>query len=85
MILHKQMAVAMGGIDRLFVLSPNVRLEGKSADDGRHAYEFTQLDFEMAHASMDDVMGLIEELISGLFLEMRDPSGGNSSGGRCQR
>ncbi|ASI98232.1 asparagine synthetase A [Thermococcus celer] len=74
MILHKQMAVAMG-IDRLFVLSPNVRLEGKSADDGRHAYEFTQLDFEMAHASMDDVMGLIEELISGLFLEMRDPVG----------
>ncbi|WP_394295198.1 asparagine synthetase A [Thermococcus cleftensis] len=70
MILHKQMAVAMG-IDRLFVLSPNIRLEGRSADDGRHAYEFTQLDFEMAYASMDDVMGLIEGLISGLFKEAR--------------
>jgi len=74
MILHKQMAVAMG-IDKLFILSPNIRLEGRSADDGRHAYEFTQLDFEMAHASMDDAMGLIEGLISGLFREMRDPVG----------
>ncbi len=70
MILHKQMAVAMG-IDKLFILSPNVRLEGRSADDGRHAYEFTQLDFEIAHASMDDVMSLIEGLISGLFKEAR--------------
>ena len=70
MILHKQMAIAMG-IDRLFILSPNVRLEGRSADDGRHAYEFTQLDFEIAYASMDDVMGLIEGLISSLFREAR--------------
>ena len=70
MILHKQMAIAMG-IDRLFVLSPNVRLEGREADDGRHAYEFTQLDMEIASASMDDVMGLIEELIVGLFRELR--------------
>ncbi len=71
MILHKQIAVGMG-IDRLFILSPNIRLERGSADDGRHAYEFTQLDFEIAGASMDDVMGLIEGLISGLFKEARD-------------
>ncbi|ASJ06550.1 asparagine synthetase A [Thermococcus pacificus] len=70
MILHKQMAIAMG-IDRLFILSPNVRLEGRDADDGRHAYEFTQLDFEIAYASMDDIMSLIEGLISGLFKEAR--------------
>jgi len=70
MILHKQMAIAMG-IDRLFVLSPNIRLEGREADDGRHAYEFTQLDMEIAGASMEDVMGLIEELITGLFRELR--------------
>ena len=70
MILHKQMAIAMG-VERLFVLSPNVRLEGREADDGRHAYEFTQLDMEVAGASMDEVMGLIEELIIGLFRELR--------------
>jgi len=66
MILHKQMAIAMG-LEKIFVLSPNIRLEERDRDDGRHAYEFTQLDFEMAHASMDDVMGLIEGLIAGLF------------------
>ncbi|NPA47627.1 MAG: asparagine synthetase [Thermococci archaeon] len=68
MILHKQLALAMG-VDRIFVLSPNVRLERR--DDGRHAYEFTQLDFEIAHASMDDVMHLVEELLAGLFREAR--------------
>ena len=70
MILHKQFAVSMG-LDKIFILSPNIRLEEKDRDDGRHAYEFTQLDFEIAHASMDDVMGLIEELIVGLFKEAK--------------
>lgn len=73
MILHKQFAVAMGGLEKIFVLSPNIRLEERESDDGRHAYEFTQLDFEIAHASMDDVMRLIEELIVGLFRELRGP------------
>lgn len=72
MILHKQFAIAMG-LERIFVLSPNIRLEERDRDDGRHAYEFTQLDFEMAHASMEDAMGLIEELIVGLFRELRGP------------
>lgn len=45
----------------------------RESDDGRHAYEFTQLDFEISHASMDDVMRLVEELIVGLFRELRGP------------
>ena len=68
MILHKQLALAMG-LDKVFVLSPNIRLERR--DDGKHAYEFTQLDFEVAYATMDDVMGLIEELVSGVLREAR--------------
>ncbi len=70
MIFHKQIAVAMG-IDKLFILSPNVRLESREADDGKHAYEFTQLDFEIAYGTMDDVMSLIEDMIVGLFRELR--------------
>ncbi len=70
MILHKQFAVSMG-LDKIFILSPNIRLEERDRDDGRHAYEFTQLDFEIAHATMDDVMSLIEELIAGLFKEAK--------------
>lgn len=70
MILHKQFAIGMG-LEKIFILSPNIRLEDRDRDDGRHSYEFTQLDFEIAHASMDDVMGLMEELIVGLFDHIR--------------
>jgi len=28
-----------------------------------HAFEFTQMDFEMAYAKMKDVMDLVEDLI----------------------
>ena len=70
MILHKQFAIAMG-LEKIFVLSPNIRLEERDRDDGRHAYEFTQIDFEIAYATMDEVMSLIEELIVGLFKEAR--------------
>jgi len=62
MILHKQIAVAMG-IDKLFILSPNVRIERAERDDGHHAYEFTQLDFEIAGARMEEVMKLVEDFI----------------------
>jgi asparaginyl-tRNA synthetase len=72
MILHKQFAIAMG-LGKIFVLSPNIRLEERDRNDGRHAYEFTQLDFEIERASMDDVMKLIEELTVGLFRELRGP------------
>ncbi|WP_048058409.1 asparagine synthetase A [Pyrococcus yayanosii] len=74
MILHKQLAIAMG-LKRFFVLSPNVRIEGRSKDDGRHAYEFTQLDFEIEGASMKDIMRLVEELVSGLFREAEEWTG----------
>lgn len=62
MILHKQIAIAMG-MERIFILSPNVRIERAERDDGHHAYEFTQLDFEMAGATMEEVMHLVEEFI----------------------
>ncbi|MFA4982874.1 MAG: asparagine synthetase A [Candidatus Micrarchaeia archaeon] len=66
MILHKQIAV-QSGIDRLFILSPNVRLEHpKRRESGRHLFEFSQLDFEIAHAKMDDVFSLMEGLICGV-------------------
>ncbi|MGC8932584.1 MAG: asparagine synthetase A [Candidatus Methanodesulfokora sp.] len=63
MILHKQLAVAKG-LERIFIMSPNVRLEDKRRKDtGRHLFEFTQMDFEMAGAGMRDVFSLVEDLI----------------------
>jgi len=71
MILHKQIAVR-SGIDKLFILSPNVRLEHpKRGESGRHLFEFSQLDFEIAHAKMEDVFSLMEGLICGVVESTR--------------
>ncbi len=63
MILHKQAAVSRFG--RIFVLSPNVRIEARKPD-GWHAFEFTQFDFEARDLRMKDVMETLEEVIRGL-------------------
>lgn len=63
MILHKQLAIALG-LERIFVFSPNIRLEHKRKKfSKKHLFEFTQLDFEVVHASMRDIMKLVEEMI----------------------
>ena len=63
MILHKQIAVK-SGMEKLFILSPNVRLEHPSrAASGKHLFEFTQLDFEMAYGLREDVFLLMEEFL----------------------
>jgi len=71
MILHKQISVAIG-LDKLFVLSPNIRIERPERDDGVHAYEFTQLDFEIAHATMRDMMKLVEACVTHTVEKVRD-------------
>jgi asparaginyl-tRNA synthetase len=64
MILHKQLAVKMG-IDKLVINSPNIRLEHpKRLTSGKHCFEFAQMDFEIAHAKMDDVFQLMEAFLA---------------------
>lgn len=65
MILHKQLLVH-AGLERLFVISPNVRLEHPSRkDSGKHLFEFSQVDFEMRHAKKEDVFALMEDFLAG--------------------
>jgi asparaginyl-tRNA synthetase len=62
MIFHKQLALRT--LDKIFVFSPNVRLEPpEKKKTGRHLFEFTQLDLEMKGAKREDVMRLCEELL----------------------
>ncbi|MCX6770057.1 MAG: asparagine synthetase A, partial [Candidatus Micrarchaeota archaeon] len=71
MILHKQIAVKEG-VERLFIVSPNVRLEHpKRASSGKHLFEFSQLDFEIAHGEMAEVFSLMEGLMCGLIEHTR--------------
>ncbi len=71
MILHKQIAIG-AGIDRLYTVSPNIRLEKpERAKSGKHLFEFSQVDFEVAHARMGDIMGLVEELFVEIIKTIR--------------
>jgi len=67
MIIHKLVACSTA-YPKHFVLSPNVRIEKRERQaTGWHTYEFTQLDFEIRHASSKDVMRLVEGTITGLI------------------
>jgi len=66
MILHKQIAIKEG-LERIFIISPNVRLEHpKRRESRKHLFEFSQVDFEMAHATRDDVFRLMESFMVGM-------------------
>ncbi len=67
MILHKQLALITGA-RKIFIFSPNIRLEHKARrTTGKHLFEFTQMDFEIAYAKMKDIMDLVEDLIIKVF------------------
>ena len=69
MIFHKQLAMRV--YPKIFSFSPNVRLETKDKmDSGRHLIEFTQLDLEVKEASRDDILDLIERMLSFVFEEV---------------
>ncbi len=71
MILHKQIALKKG-LEKLFIVSPNIRLEHpRRKETGRHLFEFSQLDFEIAHAKMTDVFKLMEDYLAGLVEYMK--------------
>ncbi|HVP99883.1 MAG TPA: asparagine synthetase A [Candidatus Thermoplasmatota archaeon] len=63
MIFHKQLALRT--LDKIFVFSPNVRLEQpEKQHTGRHLFEFTQLDVEVKNAKREDIMQLCETLLA---------------------
>ena len=84
MILHKQ--VAARGIGKIFILSPNIRLEkADRKGSGRHLFEFTQADFEIPYAKTREVFDLVEGFLEGLSEYLGEtgirstPSGGTFS------
>ncbi|MCK4478227.1 asparagine synthetase [Candidatus Bathyarchaeota archaeon] len=76
MIVHKIVACSLAH-PKLFILSPNVRIESiERANSEIHAYEFTQLDFEVRDATSESIRSFIErmvcDLISSLKRQMTD-------------
>ncbi|MGC8895805.1 MAG: asparagine synthetase A [Candidatus Bathyarchaeia archaeon] len=71
MIVQKMVASSLVH-PKLFTLSPNIRIEkAERANSGIHAYEFTQLDFEMRDAKSDDVRCFVERVLVGLLQHLR--------------
>lgn len=61
MIFHKQ--IALLSYDKLFIFSPNVRLEPvERQGTGRHLAEFSQMDVEVKDYSKDDAIALAERM-----------------------
>lgn len=72
MIIHKLVACSLA-YPKLFTLSPNIRIEKRDrAGMGKHAYEFTQLDFEVRNATSAEIRGLVEELLCELIAGLKD-------------
>jgi asparaginyl-tRNA synthetase len=71
MIIHKRILASLGP-EKFFSLSPNIRIETRErAKTGRHLYEFTQLEIEMANGKMEDVFGVFEDLIKSSVAEVK--------------
>jgi len=70
--LYKQMLMA-SGFDRVYEIAPIFRAE--EHDTTRHLNEATSVDIEVAFATMEDVMVMLEELIAFVYARIADYPG----------
>lgn len=71
MIFHKQATLMSKGIDKIFTVSPNVRLEKSFQAKPRHLIEFQQIDFEIKNATKKDVFNFMEKLLVFLLFSVK--------------
>lgn len=71
MIIHKMVACSLV-CPKLFTISPNIRIERRDRADSRmHAYEFSQLDFEVRNATSREIRALVEETLVTVITELK--------------
>lgn len=68
MIFHKQLALMSPQLEKIFIVSPNIRLElANVKSSNNHLLEFSQFDMELRGVTMDVVMDYIEALLKHTF------------------
>jgi asparaginyl-tRNA synthetase len=68
MILHKQLFLLNEGVEKVYFMSPNVRLEdGKLRESGRHLFEFTQVDIELKNKKKEDFIKFTDGMLADIF------------------
>jgi len=73
MILHKQLSLLNDGIDKIYFMSPNVRLEKEQVrETGRHLFEFTQVDIEFRDKTKKDFMQFVDGMIAHVYGFVRE-------------
>jgi asparaginyl-tRNA synthetase len=64
MIFHKQLALNLKDVEKIFIVSPNIRLEKAEIKSSlNHLLEFSQFDLEIKDASMGDVISFVDGLV----------------------
>ena len=72
MLFHKQLALVSEERRAIYCVSPNIRLEpAESSEKGRYLIEFSQVDFEIKHAKMRDLMDFMEKLVVRVFTSIK--------------
>lgn len=73
MIFHKQLMLHAKGIEKLFIVAPNIRLEKASVKGSdNHLLEFSQFDLEIKNASMQDVIAFLDGLFKHVFAQVKE-------------
>jgi len=68
MILHKQLSLMNKDVDKIYFMSPNVRLEkAELKDTGRHLFEFTQVDIEFRDKTKIDFIKFVDGMIANVY------------------
>lgn len=72
MIFHKQLALAQLNANKIFIMSPNIRLEKASLkSSSNHLIEFSQFDIELSHVSMYEVIEFVDSLVKYVFTNVK--------------
>ena len=72
MIMHKQVAVSSPHLPKIYIVSPNIRLEKEHLrGSGKHLLEFSQVDIEIREATKDEFISMMERLLCHVVGEVK--------------